>query len=74
MGSLGLSILFTDAYFYFYPQQVYYQVFVTMLGLCITIGSAQLLVETPMQWLLEGDQMQATRSLEYIKKRNGLRD
>lgn len=40
IGSLGLSILFTDAYFFFYPQQIYYQVFVTMLGLCITVGSA----------------------------------
>lgn len=48
MGSMALSILVTDLFFYFFPHWVYYVVITTSLGLVLAGASAILLVESPV--------------------------
>ena len=72
-GSIALAVLVQDTYFYFYPHYKYFLLFQIGFGVLISLAGSCILVESPMQLLLNGDSTKATRSLEYIRNKNNLR-
>lgn len=55
-GSMALSILVTDLFFYFWPHWEYYILMTSCLGLVLAGFGACLLVESPIQLLIRNDQ------------------
>ena len=71
-GSLALVGLSQTLYFYFVYRWRYFIIFNVGFGLLVCLLGVCILVESPMHLLFKGDLMQAVRSLERIKKFNGL--
>ena len=71
-GSLAIGVLVQCAYFFWIPYWRYYLIFNICFGLLLTFFGACLLVESPMYYLLKGDLLKASESLEFIKKFNNL--
>ena len=59
-GSLALAVLAQCAYFFFIPHWKYFLIFNIGVGVIITFAGSYLLVESPMQLLIQGKTMQAT--------------
>ena len=71
-GSIALAVLVQCAYFFFLPYCKYFLIFNVGVGVIIVCAASYLLVESPMHMLIRGNTMQATRSIEHIKKFNNL--
>ena len=71
-GSLALAVLFQTAYFFFIPHWKYFIILNIGVGLIITFAGSFLLVESPMHLLTKGNFMEASNSLEKVKRFNNL--
>ena len=71
-GSIAIAIIVQCTYFYFWPHWKYFLIFNIVWGFFITALGSCILVESPMQMLLRGKVQAAQRTLDYIKKFNGM--
>ena len=73
-GSLALAVLTQCAYFFWLPYWKYFLIFNISLGLLVTLIGSLVLVGSPMQFLIKGDTCKAAKSIEWIKRFNGLKE